>query len=80
MKRKAKVKRLVEGKELPPKKAYDTDSSKRQSGDRGGWGWDSGVAPHLARHVSLLPWQPNQSRSGRLRPPSSQGRPIQGHG
>lgn len=36
MKRKAKVKPLVEGKELPPKKAYGPDSSRRQSGDPGG--------------------------------------------
>ncbi|KAM5251023.1 thyrotroph embryonic factor isoform 1-T1 [Hipposideros larvatus] len=72
MKRKAKVKRLVEGKELPPKRAYDTDSSTSQSGDTGGPGWASGVAPHLARHVSRLPRQPNQSRSRRLLPPSSQ--------
>lgn len=76
MKRKAKMKRLVEGKELPPKRACDTDSSRRQSGDTGGRGWASGVVPHLARHVSRLPSQPNQSGSGRLLPPSSRGRPI----
>lgn len=55
MKKKAKVKPLVEGKELQPKRAYDTDSSRRQSGDTGGRGWASSVAPHLARHVSHLP-------------------------
>lgn len=55
MKKKAKVKPLVEGKELQPKRAYDTDSSRRQSGDTGGRGWAFGVAPHLVRHVSHLP-------------------------
>lgn len=79
MKRKAKVKPLVEGKELPPKKAYGPDSSRRQSGDPGGRGGASGVAPHLAPHVSHLPRQPNQSRLRRLLPPSSLGGPIQGH-
>lgn len=54
-KRKAKAKPLVEGKELPPKTACGADSSRRQSGDPGGRGGASGVAPHLAPHVSHLP-------------------------
>ncbi|XP_066214593.1 thyrotroph embryonic factor isoform X1 [Saccopteryx leptura] len=72
MKRKAKVKPLVEGKELPRKKAYDTNSCRRQSGDPGGRGGAPGVAPHLAPHVSHIFRQPNQSRPERLLPSSSQ--------
>lgn len=55
MKKKAKVKPPIEGKALHPKRAHNTDSSRRQSGDTGGRGWAFGVAPHLARHVSHLP-------------------------
>lgn len=33
-KKEAKVKPLVEGKGLSPKRAYDQDSSRHQSGDR----------------------------------------------
>lgn len=33
MKREKKVKPLIEGKGLPPKRAWDTGSSRRQSGD-----------------------------------------------
>lgn len=78
-KRKPKAKPLVQGKELRPKKACGTDSSRRQSGDPGGRGGAFGVPPHLAPHVSHLPRQPNQSRPRRLLPPSSLGAPIQGH-
>lgn len=77
MKREAMVKPLVEGKGLRRKRARDTDSGRRQSGDTGGRGGASGVTPHLAPHVPRLPRRPNQSRPRRLRLPSSQGGPIQ---
>lgn len=78
MKREAKVKPRVEGKGLRPKRAHDTDSSRRQSGDPGA---DRAGPPAL-----LLTWphtcraktrRPNQSRPGRLRLPSLPGAPIQ---
>lgn len=58
MKKKAKVKSLVAGKELPQKRAYDTDSSRHQSGDSGGRGGASGLlltwpCTCLAYHCSL---------------------------
>lgn len=52
MKKKAKGKPLAEGKEPQPRRGADPDSSRRRSGDTRAPARASGVAPHLARHVS----------------------------